>query len=283
MGRIHSGLKKRRTLSVQEVFSGVGVGNPQQQGQQPVFYVPSPLNCDILPSQDFKSLQDYNNSDNKNYLKLITKDTNSFDVIDKSNKNLRLDSDFGYESSNSLVVEGQNKKYLNRSSSFRSFQEDTIVRQRSKDTKPNYDDRFISKSIKAVRRWSVTNESALKNYHSSFSDVWNMQDSNKSLSNSNAPISNDLTDSPKPQDSNKRRLPKISVLGKCRIRTRSYSPSARNSKLIEETKKQIADEENEECETKPKNIEIYQDERQDAKPTVPDRRSKIIEVSKVFL
>lgn len=172
MNRLHSGLKKRRALSVQEVFTG----SNQQPSQQPTFYVPSPLHCDRVPSHEYKSLPDYDSDQPTSHrAKLNAKEDKdrrgriihscSFDVIE-SGRGRKQASDVGYHSidSNTSLDEVDttvaNNKDLDRSASFRTAPE---------EPKPDYDDdvRSSRKHI-SMRRWSVTNGLSYGNLPSSF-------------------------------------------------------------------------------------------------------------------
>lgn len=183
--RLQSGLKKRRALSVQEVFTG-----SQQPNNQPTFYVPSPLdNCDRVPvNHDFKSLPGYdsdfdsNITSNPDFLKnnqqkddTNTKDNGcdynshyriihscSFDVIQPTKLNRRLGTDFGYhsiESHASINDQDDNRKSrdeIDRSASFRSIRGHYSRDTPPEEPEPDYEDDFGAKR-NTMRRWSVTN------------------------------------------------------------------------------------------------------------------------------
>lgn len=250
--RLQSGLKKRRALSVQEVFTG----SNQQPNKQPTFYVPSPLEgCDRVPAKhDYKSLPGYadpnpntkdidNECDYNSHYRIIH--SSSFDVLQQPKSNRRgngtgagvgagLGLDFGYHSIESHVSEADRQEIdRSRTASFRS------VRAHHDgppdEPEPDYEDDLAPPKRNTMRRWSVTN--GLGYRHLSRFESTNRAGRPQiewEAPPDNGPTSlpyNDVNGPPAPDHSKpdppKRTLPKICSFGKSRERTRSHSPSSR--------------------------------------------------------
>lgn len=232
--RLQSGLKKRRALSVQEVFTG--------SQQHPTFYVPSPLDCDRVPSHDFKSLPDYEDNDKTkdcDFSRYRIVHSCSIDVI--QNK-CRLGSDFGYHSIESHAS-GESRDEIDRSVSFRSVKEgiNGLKENPPEEPPPDYDDDLKNVSM---RRWSVTNGLAYRHlsrfentdFRVGHGSKVNSYSDNNWDEPQNGPPSLPYEESKPKSPMTKRRLPKICVFGKTRERTRSHSPSSRNKHLVKDNK-----------------------------------------------
>ncbi|KAF5274610.1 hypothetical protein FQA39_LY07222 [Lamprigera yunnana] len=196
LNRIHAGLRKRRALSVQEVFSN---GSPVHE--QPTFYVPSPGD---KKSDKIQNLRIDNNCD-KVERKIVSE-----------NRRSRSRSRFTNNDNSSQLAVGCDGGYH----SYESQGYDSLPFE----PEPDYDDppNLTPAPNNCTRRWSMADTFQMyKNFcrqaHLNTKDV------------NSGPASLNLINSSKTENSNhdiiENRIPKAKLNGgKIRERTRSHSP-----------------------------------------------------------